>query len=456
MKGRMLVVGLVLLALTGACTPTIYGVPETTWAQMSEPERIAAMEAYRQRQIALQQAQAERARQRAIAQEAERQRQAEEEWRRQQQIDAIYRGQGVYGDLLQVTLSEGMINFSGKHRPYPPLTFRIALGETRDVTVVDAKGRRRDVRVSYHDGSLVLDSRGARSSQVARFSFAPAWEDGISFPPVETKGSAELRGVRVAVTVLGEPPHRRRPRREVATPQPPQVIVVQAPTPPPQIVVVEPPDHRPAREEHRAERRQPEPQPPVVTPPFPRSPVPPPRSEPRQPDWQEPPGRDDQPHRQARREETPPAPPVTSPPPSHRPQGGEHRQATLEAGAPDRATAPADQDRAPQRLRIRFQNGQVKIKGKYYPFTPAEYRLGAGELLRIALQSPGGEVQVTLSYRDGILALDPGAERGSRGQGKHELAAGRGWARGQTYRFDTPGGKLLKQVDLEVVSDHSG
>ena len=46
---------LVILLLT-ACTPMVYGVREDVWVTMSEPERLQAIEAYKQHQIAVQRA----------------------------------------------------------------------------------------------------------------------------------------------------------------------------------------------------------------------------------------------------------------------------------------------------------------------------------------------------------------------------------------------------------------
>ena len=68
----------ILVVLLGACTPTIYGVPQPTWDTMSENERIEAMRLYEQRQIAYQQAAAERARLRALELERQRERELEE------------------------------------------------------------------------------------------------------------------------------------------------------------------------------------------------------------------------------------------------------------------------------------------------------------------------------------------------------------------------------------------
>ena len=61
---RIILFGLVF-AVIAACTPMIYGVPQDRWDLMTEQERIAAMEAYKERQIAYQQAAAEQAKQKA-------------------------------------------------------------------------------------------------------------------------------------------------------------------------------------------------------------------------------------------------------------------------------------------------------------------------------------------------------------------------------------------------------
>ena len=118
MRKWMLHTVMLLTMLLAACTPRIYGVPQNRWETMSEQERIAAMDAYKARQEAVRQQREEQARLRAIEKRAQLEREAEEAHRRQLQIDAIYRGEGLYGDLLRVNLEGGKLQFYGDHKPY--------------------------------------------------------------------------------------------------------------------------------------------------------------------------------------------------------------------------------------------------------------------------------------------------------------------------------------------------
>jgi hypothetical protein len=151
---------LFLIGLTG-CTASIYGVPQERWDTLSEPERVAVMEAYQARQAVLQQQREERARQQAIERERQLAIEAEEARRRQLRVDAIYRGEGVYGDLLRVTIRDGLLKFRGDHKPYQPVAFRIAAGESKVVEVVDRKGRKAALLALY-DGSTLLPGPATR------------------------------------------------------------------------------------------------------------------------------------------------------------------------------------------------------------------------------------------------------------------------------------------------------
>ena len=124
---------MILIMFLAACTPKIYGIPEGRWETMSEQERIAAMEAYKARQETLRQQQEQQAHLKAMEKEAELAKQAEEARRDQMHVEAIYRGEGLYGELLRVTLKGGMLQFHGVHKPFHPVSFRLAVGEMKDV-----------------------------------------------------------------------------------------------------------------------------------------------------------------------------------------------------------------------------------------------------------------------------------------------------------------------------------
>ncbi|MEJ2700784.1 MAG: hypothetical protein P8Z70_14155, partial [Desulfuromonadales bacterium] len=88
-RWNFLALALLLAALT-ACTPMVYGVPKSTWAGMSESERLEAMHQYQQRRQAYEQARQERARRLAEEQARQRARRAEEDRLRREQVSAIY------------------------------------------------------------------------------------------------------------------------------------------------------------------------------------------------------------------------------------------------------------------------------------------------------------------------------------------------------------------------------
>ncbi|WP_051361452.1 hypothetical protein [Desulfuromonas sp. TF] len=244
MNKRMIVSGLfVIWIVLSGCTATIYGVPQERWEAMGEQERIAAMEAYQARQAVLLQQRQERARLKEIERERQFAIEAEDAPQRQLRVDAVYRGEGVYGDLLRVTLREGRLKFQGAHRAYQPVAFKIAAGETKRVEIVDGDGRRATMVASY-DGSILLldDSPGAKRSRAARLVYEELWEEGKTYANLGAKGPLELRGVNVTVQVLGDPPRDRQARR------PPPVIVVRPRAPQPEkpaVVIVERP--RPER-----------------------------------------------------------------------------------------------------------------------------------------------------------------------------------------------------------------
>jgi hypothetical protein len=230
---------MVLMVMLAACTPRIYGVPEDRWETMSEQERIAAMEAYKARQEALRQQREERARIRAMEKKAQLAREAEEARQRQMRVEAIYRGEGLYGELLRVTLKGGMLQFHGVHKPFHPVSFRIAAGEIKDVEVVSVRGRKARMAVHYDGSNLLLDETPkSRASKAIRLPYEDAWETGATYPHLAAKGPLEIRGVDVTVQVVGKPPrgrhnrHQRHPgavQPSARRPQRPAVVVVKEP-----------------------------------------------------------------------------------------------------------------------------------------------------------------------------------------------------------------------------------
>jgi hypothetical protein len=333
---------LLLVGLTG-CTATIYGVPQDRWNAMGEQERVAAMEAYRARQEALQHQREEQAQRQAL--ERERQRAVEERQRaieaqeardRQMRLKAIYRGEGVYGDLLLVTLQEGRMKLHGSYESYRPVAFRIAAGDTREVQVVDLRGRKANMVVSYDGGTLLLDDNpGARRSRAAHLIFDDGWERGKTYPGLDGVGPLELRDVTVTIKVLGEPPRDRRAGWR------PQVVVIQKPgghpENPPEIGEEDPHPRRPGNAVF---------------------------------------GKDS-------------------------PRDGKEKTAgrkTPPSKQPD--VLP------PAKVKITFAKGQILVKGKLCPLTPQSMDLREGETRTVALKGRLGKVKVRISYRKGEIAIE--------------------------------------------------
>ena len=381
---------LFLIGLSG-CTATIYGVPQERWDTMGEQERVAAMEAYQARQAVLRQQREERARQLALERERQRAIESEEARQRQLQVEAVYRGEGVYGDLLRVTLRDGRLKFHGAHRLYQPVAFKIAAGEIKRVEVVDLRGRKTTMVASYDGSTLLLDdSPGARRSPATRLVFDELWEVGKTYPNLIAKGPLELRGVNVTVKVLGEPPRDRHAGRR------PQVIVIQQPAPKPEtprVVIVKEKENRPQRPEAVVVR--------------------------------EPPRRDK------------PVAVVKEPLRHAKPVAIVKAQLTLKQPA----------DSPPSGVKITFRQGKIRIKGKYCPITPQSLDLREGETRTLSLQSQRGTVKVRVSYRGGEVAID---DHPGKGKPDTRLSFSQEWRAGSAYRVKETGNRLVEDLDISV------
>lgn len=225
------VVGLFLLLGLAACAPYMYGVPQESWDKMSQTERVEAMRVYERNEQARRVAAEERARTRAIEEQTRRmaaEEQARREARERDRIEAIYRGEGAYGDLIKVRLQGGVIRIGDRLQRYEPLTFNIANGETRRIEVIDHRGRVADLTVAYADGAFFLEG--------TRFSYEKGWERGRGYANAGTSRGLELRGADLFIEI-----HSRsnRPVREAS-----RLVLVRELEPPP--VVIRERDYRPA------------------------------------------------------------------------------------------------------------------------------------------------------------------------------------------------------------------
>lgn len=233
MKSLTWIAGVVLILLMAGCATKMYGVPKEQWDAMTKQERISAMEAYRAKQELTRQQQEEQARLRAMEKEAQLAREAEEARLRQQRIDAIYRGQGRYGDLLRVRLEGGRLKFRNDHKPYHALAFQVAAGEVKEIEAVSQDGQRARMVVSYDGSNLLLDDTpGSSRSYAVRIPYEEAWKAGATYPALKAEGPLQIRGVQATVQIVGPPPAVKPVPPKPMRPEP--IVVSQ---PPPRIKV---------------------------------------------------------------------------------------------------------------------------------------------------------------------------------------------------------------------------
>jgi hypothetical protein len=439
MKKWILTFSMALLMALAACTPRIYGVPEDRWETMSEQERVAAMEAYKARQEALRQQREEQARLRAMEKEAQLAREAEEARLRQIHVDAIYRGEGLYGELLRITLKDGQLQFHGVHKPFHPVSFRIAAGEMKDVEIVSVQGRKARMAVFYDGSNLLLDETpNSRRSNAVRLPYEDAWETGATYPDLVAKGPLEMRGVDVSVRIIGQPPRDRNDRRHlrpgvvrptVRMPQRPAVVAVKEPArhPNPGVIVI---DQRPqvkkpdvivVRPGAEDEMRVRQPGAVVV----------------REPDRR----------RQTRGAAVDRGPQRKVPDDmaAKHPSGADKHGKVMvhDARAKEVAAVP------PARIRVAFRKGHFKVKNRSYPLDPQTFDLSDGESRDIVLAGRNGRLKVSVCYINGELLIDdvPGKNRRST-----RLGFVPGWKDGQGYAVASSGNGLLKDLDIVVMS----
>ena len=441
MKKWMLNFLMVVMMTLAACTPRIYGVPEDRWETMSEQERVAAMEAYKARQEALRQQREEQARIRAMEKKAQLAREAEEARRRQMHVDAIYHGEGLYGELLRVTLEDGLLQFHGVHKPFHPVSFRIAAGEMKDVEIVSVQGRKARMTVLYDGSNLLLDEKPkSLRSMAIRLPYEDSWGPGATYPDLVAKGPLEMRHVDVTVRIIGKPPRDRNDRRyrhpevrqpAARMPQRPAVVVVKEPVrrPSPEVIVI---DQRPQIKkpdvivvQTGSEAGKPGT---VIA------------------------------HRQPGRDEGTSRPPaqvvvVAQPHRTGAPDGvsvgsqpGVEKHGKVKTHrAIKREVAAAP----PARIKVVFQKGRVAMKKHSDPLIPQTIDLSDGESLDVVMHGKKGKVKIRVSYADGELRIDdiPGKSRRCT-----RLGFVPGWEEGQQYAVAASGNGLLQDLDILVLS----
>ena len=238
-KMTNLMIGLFLIVLY-ACTPMIYGVPQETWNGMSEEQRTSTIQIYQERQLARQIAAEERARQHAIYLEEQQLKEQAEAEAMRYRVEAIYRGEGNYGDLLRVRIENGTANFRGQIRQYDPVAFQLAKGEIKDITIATTKNRRVVLHAYYDGATLYLDgNKNTKKSHMSKLIYDKRWSNGLTYSDVYTNNKAKLKGADVTVEVVGGKRHGNRypssgsttiiikeqPQTVIIKEKPPKVIV---------------------------------------------------------------------------------------------------------------------------------------------------------------------------------------------------------------------------------------
>ncbi|ALC16658.1 hypothetical protein DSOUD_1886 [Desulfuromonas soudanensis] len=437
MAWRNRLTGLLILFTLG-CTPMMYGVSLETWESLNEAQRLETIDGYNQRQVALQQARAKAARSRAAALELQRQRESEEDRLRQVRVDAVYRGEGHYGDLLRITIAGGDLNFSGKQRPYDSLSFKIAEGEIKSLQVTGDKRRRATLVVSYLDGTLIIDDPSAKGRRHGgiRLGYDPSWGQGKTYTGLVSDGPLRLRGAEIAIQIASQHP-------PVAENKQPQIIIIQNPSPPQTIIV-------------RDHLRKP--------------------SDQRIIEVNNPPSKD--PRRKS------PMGPVNAADPSaevgkdhHRPgrefHSGEEKREGKETRIVEKGVGQENQ-RSPGQTDPRLDpqgprhgTGQSEFlggkplkvtlhprgkgKGLREILRPIVFAIRAGENLQIPLESEQGATKLLLvGYQEGVLYVDGDPSRRWKQSKATALTYDETWTKGRRYKISTEGPARMRDCEIFI------
>ena len=200
---------LILVGLMG-CSRTMYGVPEQEWLKLSDEQKSATISGYNERERLREQTRAIEAERRAKVQAEKAEEQRRQQEITQRRIEAIYAGEaGNIGDLIRVSIQEGDMLFGNKRRPFQPMTFKLASGETRTIQVVSNDKNYNDsaeLTLSYRDGMLLIDEAEFRPDLAFRVVYDSAWKRGSVYI-INSRGYRALHNVRLNVEVI---PHLRR------------------------------------------------------------------------------------------------------------------------------------------------------------------------------------------------------------------------------------------------------
>lgn len=201
---------LMIFIIISGCSSQIYGVPEKAWEALTPEQKTEAIRGYNERQLLEQQARVHREEQRAAQAKVDAELALDRARRQAEKVEAIYRNEaGQFGDLVRVSVSGGTMQLGGKPRSFQGLSFKIADGESKEITVWsdERKNSRQGVLlVSYLDGVLLVDDSPRQNRNSARIIYDPAWKTGRTYLQVHSSGPMQMQGVQVAVEVI-------RPRR---------------------------------------------------------------------------------------------------------------------------------------------------------------------------------------------------------------------------------------------------
>lgn len=156
----VILLGLFVINIIG-CTKKIAGIPLDSWNQLSEVERELVLKSYNERQKIIAEERLVKTKLQAEAQADKLLMERQEAIENHKKVARIYAGEGIYGDLLQVTVEGGQLYFYGKFKNYQPLSFRIANGENKQVSFLshDGKGISQEINImmAYKDGNFIFD-----------------------------------------------------------------------------------------------------------------------------------------------------------------------------------------------------------------------------------------------------------------------------------------------------------
>lgn len=196
--------------LLNACAPTIYGVNEDQWNDLSSSERGLAIKHYQKMELLYEQSRIEG---KKLALEKEKQHTLMME-AQQKHADKIYTGEaGIRGDLLRVTIRGGEVYMNGKHRRYNPLSIQIADGEQKILRFQHPKRStyQTDIGIKYSNGILRFDA-GSKYSKSYHYDFVyePSWRYGKRYKNITLNKRSHSRAKHIEVIVDAVPLPRFR------------------------------------------------------------------------------------------------------------------------------------------------------------------------------------------------------------------------------------------------------